>query len=1348
MKWVFKFFILGIIFISIPLSATELPSDLSKKTQEYVVLKTMAHQAQFQAEISSSISEKQSYQKLAQIFEEKASEIYETFKAPLEEIQKQIETYITFHFMLRLVQEEENQGRKESALNLIETFAKEVGIDASAIYSEHKKLHALFGDKPEFQEFDANIDRLLRVSKMAEQNNASEYERELKNIPDSPFKNLLISAWKTIREEIGKREKLETEFGSRELDFNRYAQGALQDRGEDRNYYERLNEYYPQLRKIFYLKIRELLNGKISFESFYPSNPDTVSHRDFFEILSIYVNVIERHSHPDPQYIFKKVDWWSQMTGSQPTMMPLSKGSLLLLGQASAIGTVLITSGYSAIILGPSGTLGVVAMAALFAKAPDWNHVVFGTPEPNTTFTQRFVTNVIVMLPMAALFNGLSFVLPRTAYLLGGGLITYQTIDAFSDQRYFEGIFSALLTLGITVKATKIFFISKNSKFPVLTPKTVSNRNQISEDGYVIPRGNPKSPLEAMDAHYEDTILNDPYIQSGGIPSYQEPVLDPHVNNPSLAFLENPSEWLSSQNLFSLGQAHGLDTAVLPKTAPRLAPTALLPPTKGGQNVTGGDFILFLDPEVHQDLSFLNGIFKSYETRRKRQEIITGTPYDPSHPPKKIIIIIIKDPSDPQNPHKRIGLMITTEGSKTHQKALSNPIQYAVFSFNNTPQTEQSAGENSPKNTNYGYGASENNEGGRKDLFEYSKTISLEQSGIHSSSFGKTLHYRTHFDIVSTNAQGDLPWASVVQQIYQWVLSHSRDFTLPIDQFMAGGTWENPEIAVVTEKLVGTGSEVIPQYWAVRVQHPDRGSPGRSWRVDMALTVREKSIQCVVGVYRWLMPETDSLRESKAWPSSPRIVREILHPSEGKNWKTKSAELDVSDQYHELHVGEATQFKTMLEDPQRSLPIVYVSRLSTGKLPIDPKELAQKLLGMAIVYVEGDSQFSGNKTEIQEEHEHIFPSKMRATYGKAKIFFPNLDWEKAEEHPTLLPPTATFNQKAFINKIYYTILRYLNVKYLSNWTGIFRGEKPIQDILDIVNLKQSLELQAIQQRSQAEISPPQSNVPSEAQEWTLFLEQEVARSEQKMALLEKAVKNRDERIQALETELQAAKRGELGDEIAVLEAVNKEVTEELRILRETYNQTAEELARATTELQKLKGQSSGRLPIIKESVQAQQRPHPIVKEVCQNLPDVVRVLEAYFPNRLFFTDKAKRTAKEHNGQLDCSIVWDMLMDINDHLYPLLFEKSFKGPLETAFGQRSRFGLALKETDLTMSNAAMEREREDGYREETIVAWSHVTHGGGANTTRIHYWVDKERQLIVISAIVDHYTTSGTKRHGH
>ena len=160
------------------------------------------------------------------------------------------------------------------------------------------------------------------------------------------------------------------------------------------------------------------------------------------------------------------------------------------------------------------------------------------------------------------------------------------------------------------------------------------------------------------------------------------------------------------------------------------------------------------------------------------------------------------------------------------------------------------------------------------------------------------------------------------------------------------------------------------------------------------------------------------------------------------------------------------------------------------------------------------------------------------------------------------------------------------------------------------------------------------------------------------------------------------------------------------------------------------------------------KPHPIVKEVCQNLPDVVRVLEAYFPNRLFFTDKAKRTAKEHNGQLDCSIVWDMLMDINDHLYPLLFEKSFKGPLETAFGQRSRFGLALKETDLTMSNAAMEREREDGYREETIVAWSHVTHGGGANTTRIHYWVDKERQLIVISAIVDHYTTSGTKRHGH
>jgi len=184
-----------------------------------------------------------------------------------------------FDAISKAIKKEVEEGRSEQGTQILESFAKNFGVTREHILEVHGELHKRYGAKEEFREFDKNIDQIIQVAQFAESEDRSSFEEEINKIPNGAYKDLLVSAWKHVDSEMEKRRKLEEEFGSRELDFNRYAQGAYQGPGggEDYIYYKRLNQYYPDLRRLSDECIDYLVDELEWYPDFYLFNDNALN---------------------------------------------------------------------------------------------------------------------------------------------------------------------------------------------------------------------------------------------------------------------------------------------------------------------------------------------------------------------------------------------------------------------------------------------------------------------------------------------------------------------------------------------------------------------------------------------------------------------------------------------------------------------------------------------------------------------------------------------------------------------------------------------------------------------------------------------------------------------------------------------------------------------------------------------------------------------------------------------------------------------------------------------------------------------------------------------------------------
>ncbi|MBI2608822.1 MAG: HEAT repeat domain-containing protein [Deltaproteobacteria bacterium] len=681
------------LFVSISLA-----SPLVEKAKDFTLLKTIAGTARLTALRAKSEEEKVALLEAAREFESKAEEIFSEFLEPFQKMQGQIEAYTVYHFILRLADFEKAEGRAEAGEKILEGFSRDLGISKEKLISDHEKLHNLYGVKEEFTIFDENIDILLSVSKLAMAEDRVHFEKELSKVPEGPFKRVLVQAWEKVREEVGKRKILEEEFGSREFDIDLYLQGCLEGKGRNWKYYQKVNELYPELRVVIYGNIRKKLEGIRFWRNFdlvFPER-EKAEHLDLKSILQVYVQEEQRSRDTGPVYVFKKVDYWTSFTGSQPTLMPLGRGALFLLGEVSLVGTVIITSTVSAVILGPYGTLGVIAIAALFASAPELNHYFFGNDKPDTPWVQRFIVNVAVMLPLAALFGTCGALLPRTAVVVGGGLMLGQTIHAWQSDMYFEALFSAMLTIALAAQAVKVLRAPKEINIPKEfsvgdTKYRYIKRPNHPDGDLMIPlteeffmpevmlpyKGRAPPPRADEPAHHGQGSslsfeLNKPWQPGGG----PHPSPEASLQNPFGDFLNFASK------SFQQGGVETLPELVLPRTQPRL--DILNFTISGGQNLplfhapeeVGNGFIVVLDPFVFGDYKLPTGIFK---------RVMTGDPGFEKDTKKKVVIIIRRD-----HLKRMIGMEVRVVDSEVEDASLKISIWDETYAFGN-PSTPAQA---------------------------------------------------------------------------------------------------------------------------------------------------------------------------------------------------------------------------------------------------------------------------------------------------------------------------------------------------------------------------------------------------------------------------------------------------------------------------------------------------------------------------------------------------------------------------------------------------------------------------------------------------------------------------------
>ena len=122
------------------------------------------------------------------------------------------------------------------------------------------------------------------------------------------------------------------------------------------------------------------------------------------------------------------------------------------------------------------------------------------------------------------------------------------------------------------------------------------------------------------------------------------------------------------------------------------------------------------------------------------------------------------------------------------------------------------------------------------------------------------------------------------------------------------------------------------------------------------------------------------------------------------------------------------------------------------------------------------------------------------------------------------------------------------------------------------------------------------------------------------------------------------------------------------------------------------------------------------------------------------------SAKSYDGNL--AEEWDIVRSTATALYGLLFEDDgCEGQVADEFQRRTGYELTFSESSATRARADLMKMRERGYGGRTVDSSAHIKGRSQKNTFRLHFYIDRENELIVIGHAGCHMKTAGSHRRG-
>ncbi len=555
-------------------------------------------------------------------------------------------------------------------------------------------------------------------------------------------------------------------------------------------------------------------------------------------------------------------------------------------------------------------------------------------------------------------------------------------------------------------------------------------------------------------------------------------------------------------------------------------------------------------------------------------------------------------------------------------------------------------------------------------------------------SLDHSLHFRSSFKLV-TREDPIIVWNELTRLVRAWVgerISESKgDTAFGQKWFFMGGEWRPKRanrIRVRTERFDGHEHLELPQYWSCRFEHPCGEVSARQWRTDIGITVLPNSDMFFsLATIHWL-PSGYIGQPQDPFPSAPSIVPRILN---SKRWTCAAGSEKLGAIPFLVKDGGAQFLVDRLLCPDRACPIVYIAKDFPGdSYLVDPYSLAKVLAGTAAVYM-ADSSWADKEIEV------LIPQGFRCWNGMVRVYQPSVNLERdsdARRH--------RYFRKDEIENIGHKEVEELLVR------GIVRRSiapqfAGITTVEDVVQKKQEAHIQQLRRRVESK---------KDTEAWSKLLEQDNERLATELKAKNEELKYWQSNAELVDT---------LEDEVSRLKY---ELAHAVDRARQSESVASALASRAATVFD--------------------------LRTLPNSVADVVDLVGKIYPDRIFFTDRAKRSAKE-SSLSNFNVAWECLRAMATVLHELHFLKRLQlREIASQFKNRTRFELAVGESETTKSNKKLAGQRKDTYEGETIDISTHVKHGSAAgNILRVHYWPCQNEQKLIVGHCGDHLDTVKT-----
>lgn len=618
-------------------------------------------------------------------------------------------------------------------------------------------------------------------------------------------------------------------------------------------------------------------------------------------------------------------------------------------------------------------------------------------------------------------------------------------------------------------------------------------------------------------------------------------------------------------------------------------------------------------------------------------------------------------------------------------------------------------------------------------------------------SENEVIHYRARFNVTSSRDGVD-PFHAITALMLGWftkkeeqlsrrnagIVAKLRNLNAEMvrESFLTG----NLELPAGYDGGIGTwgrssactrgiaDEDGAPQSWAFEYDEPDSKEQFRHWHTSVGLSRQDESEGLILNIRitYYMMPGFIGRPPSMPPSTTPRFVREII---ESDDWTVLVGDTEVLHEECYLDLDNFGAFRESLLSPTRVLPLVLITTDANGATAVwDASELALKVLGMANVYV-----FDWRDRNLKERTLFALFRKWTPAYrygcasATLRIYQPGVDLSNEEASTR-----HRFFKKDWIDEQRYgdrdgfveTLSRSLS-------RGFTTDEKDVVDIQDIERKRSEQRLKELrtkmhdlQSRVDRARDERQNHEPAKDLQCEIaYLRGQVASMQQECEEWQKLAIDYSSQDSSSALEAMRAQR----------DALEKE-------LRDTKDQIAASDYRID-DLQSTCDELRSRCRGLTEGMKAIGQ----IEHVPTSLADVLNLVRDLWPDKVVVLDEALKSAKTFEGDLDEE--WQILSSIPNVLWAIYFDSSEQGSIADQYRYATGYELALTETKLTKDNNSIMRERSRRYRGEEIDIRPHIK-GKNKNPKlafRVHYYVDRERKLIVIGHCGGHLTTSGTQR---